>query len=88
MVVTVNMPGWNEIRSADGRVFAVVVSPDEFARMQAEVQALRGETEKLRARVNEMIQTWVLALVTPEATAEADPGAGDLTAFIVNKEAR
>ena len=88
MVVPANMLATQELRTADGQVFAVVVSPDEFARMQAEVQALRDEAGRLRARVNEMVRTWLPAPMTADEVAAAERNAGNLSAFIANLEGK
>ena len=60
MVAPSNAPV-HELRTANGAVFAVVVSPEEFARLQAETQALREQVATLQRQknyyVNELLNT-------------------------------
>ena len=55
MVVALNALPVQELRTADGHVYAVVLSPEEFARMQAEAQVLREQVATLQRQKNHYV---------------------------------
>lgn len=84
MVVPSNAIPVQELRTADGQVFAVVMSPEEFARMQAELQALREQVATLQRQKNHYVAelTRVLRTSIPIPYTEAE-----INAAVPNPEA-
>ncbi|MBY0456443.1 MAG: hypothetical protein K2V38_03840 [Gemmataceae bacterium] len=94
MVVPANAPGVHELRTADGQVFAVVVSPDEFARLRAEVQALREQVATLQRQKNyyaneliDLLRTWMPVPPTEDDLRAAVPNPEELRNLVAEIEA-
>lgn len=94
MVVPSNAIPVQELRTADGQVFALLVTPEEFARMQAELQALRERTATLQRQknhyVNELLnilKTWMPIPPTEEEVLAAVPNGDELRKIIAEIEA-
>ena len=95
MVVPANAVPIQELRTADGQVFAVVMSTEEFARMKAEMQAMREQVATLQRQknhyVNELIhilKTWIPIPPTEEELLAAVPNGEELTKLIAELESR
>lgn len=93
MVVPSNAIPVQELRTADGQVFAVLVMPEEFARMQAEVQALREQVATLQrqknhyvAELTRILQTWMPVPPTEEELRAAVPNSEELRKIIADLE--
>lgn len=94
MVVPANVPGCYELRTADGQMFAVVMSPEEFARMKAEMQALREQVATLQrqknyyaAELTDILKTWMPIPPTEEEVLAAVPNSEELSKLIAELEA-
>lgn len=94
MVVPSNLGPVQELRTADGQVFAMLVARDEFARMQAELQALREQVATLQRQKNHYVNE-LIALIkssipippSPEQIAAAKPNSEELSQLIADLEA-
>lgn len=95
MVVPLSTIPVQELRAADGQAFAVVVASEEFARMQAELAALREQVATLQRQKNyyvgELTRVLQTTIPVPHTQAELDsavPNSDELHRIIGDLEAR
>ncbi len=94
MVVPANAVPIQELRTADGQVFAVVMSTEEFARMKAEMESLREQVATLQrqktyyaAELTDILKTWIPIPPTEEEVLAAVPNSEELSKLIAELEA-
>lgn len=84
-----------ELRTADGEVFAHIIQADEFARMQAEMEELRKQVATLTrqknhyvAELTEVLKTYFPPPPTEEEMLAAQDNSHEIRKLIAELEAR
>jgi ABC-type phosphate transport system auxiliary subunit len=95
MVIPATSIPRQELRTANGEVFAHVIQADEFARMQAEMEELRKQVATLTrqkaryiAELNDVLKKSIPIPPSEEALAAMTPNSEELQKLIAELESR